>query len=73
MIWERLVTEHGFTGHYQRVKVYVREHRARLATASPEPAELPLDPLGDRLDPVKKAALERGWLDAGKHAGKRIV
>jgi transposase len=21
VIWERLVTEHGFTGHYQRVKV----------------------------------------------------
>ena len=33
VIWERLVTEHGFTGHYQRVKVYVRENRARLATA----------------------------------------
>jgi hypothetical protein len=28
MIWERLVTEHHFPGHYQRVKVYVREHRA---------------------------------------------
>ncbi len=25
MIWERLVAEHGFQGHYQRVKVYVRE------------------------------------------------
>jgi hypothetical protein len=23
VIWEQLVTEHGFTGHYQRVKVYV--------------------------------------------------
>jgi len=25
VIWERLVAEHGFQGHYQRVKVYVRE------------------------------------------------
>jgi transposase len=35
VIWERLVTEHGFDGHDQRVKVYVREHRARLT--DPEP------------------------------------
>jgi hypothetical protein len=38
VIWERLVAEHGSHGHYQRVKVYVREHRARLATAEAEPA-----------------------------------
>jgi transposase len=37
VIWERLVTEHGFPGHYQRVKVYVREHRARLTETEPEP------------------------------------
>ena len=30
MIHERLVAEHGFDGHYQRVKNYVREARARL-------------------------------------------
>ena len=38
VIWERLVAEHGFTGHYQRVKVYVRENRARLTEVEPEPA-----------------------------------
>jgi transposase len=38
VIWERLVAEHGFQGHYQRVKVYVRENRARLTEAEPEPA-----------------------------------
>src|SRR6266508_2538278 len=38
VIHERLVAEHGFTGHYQRVKVYVRENRARLTEAEPEPA-----------------------------------
>jgi hypothetical protein len=37
VIWERLVAEHGFQGHYQRVKVYVRENRARLTQAEPEP------------------------------------
>ena len=30
VIHERLVAEHGFFGHYQRVKVYVRENRERL-------------------------------------------
>ena len=38
VIHERLVAEHGFQGHYQRVKVYVREHRARLTATEPEPA-----------------------------------
>jgi hypothetical protein len=38
VIWERLVAEHGFTGHYQRVKVYIRENWARLAASEPEPA-----------------------------------
>jgi transposase len=37
VIHEWLVAEHGFQDHYQRVKVYVRENRARLATAEPEP------------------------------------
>jgi hypothetical protein len=37
VIHERLIAEHGFQDPYQRVKVYVRENRARLATAEPEP------------------------------------
>jgi transposase len=37
VIHERLVAEHGFGGHYQRVKVYVRENRARLTDADPQP------------------------------------
>jgi hypothetical protein len=37
VIWERLVTEHGFQVHDQRVKIYVRENRAHLATAEPKP------------------------------------
>jgi transposase len=38
VIHERLVAEHGFTGHYQRVKIYVRENRARLTDADQKPA-----------------------------------
>src|SRR4030095_4109628 len=41
VIWERLVAEHGFTGHYQRVKVYVRENRARLAAHQAHPGRVP--------------------------------
>jgi hypothetical protein len=37
VIHERLVAKHGFTGHYQRIKVYVRENRVRLTAAEPEP------------------------------------
>ena len=35
VIHERPVAEYGFDGQYQRVKLYVRENRARLATAEP--------------------------------------
>lgn len=31
VIHERLVTEYGFTGNYQRVKLYVQEARPRVA------------------------------------------
>jgi transposase len=40
VIHERLVAEHGFTGHYQRVKVYVRENRERLVGAAGDPVGL---------------------------------
>src|SRR3954452_20057425 len=31
VIHERLAAEHGFTGHYQRVKMYVAQARPRIA------------------------------------------
>ena len=31
VIHERLVAEHGFTGHYQRVKMFLAEARPRIA------------------------------------------
>src|SRR5512133_2398306 len=39
-IYERLVAEHGFDGHYQRVKVYVRENRERLVGIPADPPGL---------------------------------
>ena len=40
VIHERLVADYGFTGHYQRIKVYVAQARRRL--------ELDVDPVGQR-------------------------
>src|SRR5512132_2251132 len=61
VIWERLVAEHGFTGHYQRVKVYVREHRARLATADPEPVGF-----HRRFEVLPGAQAQVDWGDEGE-------
>jgi transposase len=61
VIWERLVTEHGFTGHYQRVKVYVREHRARLTQAEPEPVGF-----HRRFEVLAGAQAQVDWGDEGQ-------
>ena len=61
VIWERLVTEYGFCGHYQRVKVYVREHRARLTETAPEPAGF-----HRRFEVVPGAQAQVDWGDEGK-------
>jgi len=61
VIWERLVAEHGFTGHYQRVKVYVRERRARLATAEPEPVGF-----HRRFEVLPGAQAQVDWGDEGE-------
>ena len=34
VIYERLVAEHGFTGHYQRVKMFLIEARPRILPSS---------------------------------------
>jgi len=34
VIHERLVAEHGFTGSYQRVKIYVGDRRPRIAAST---------------------------------------
>jgi transposase len=61
VIHERLVAEHGFTGHYQRVKVYVREHRARLTEAEPEPAGF-----HRRFEVLPGAQAQVDWGDEGE-------
>lgn len=43
VIHERLVAEHGCTGHYQRVKMYVAEARPRIAA---ELGCIEQDPMG---------------------------
>ena len=61
VIWERLVAEHGFTGHYQRVKVYVREHRARLTATEPEPVGF-----HRRFEVLPGAQAQVDWGDEGE-------
>ncbi len=61
VVWERLVAEHGFTGHYQRVKVYVREHRARLTATEPEPAGF-----HRRFEVLAGAQAQVDWGDEGE-------
>jgi transposase len=61
VIWERLVNEHGFDGHYQRVKVYVREHRARLTQAEPEPTGF-----HRRFEVLAGAQAQVDWGDEGE-------
>jgi transposase len=61
VIWERLVAEHGFCGHYQRVKVYVRENRARLTGAEPEPAGF-----HRRFEVLAGAQAQVDWGDEGE-------
>jgi transposase len=61
VIHERLVADHGFQGHYQRVKVYVRENRARLAAAEPEPAGF-----HRRFEVLPGAQAQVDWGDEGE-------
>jgi transposase len=61
VIWERLVAEHGFTGHYQRVKVYVRENRARLTATEPTPAGF-----HRRFEVLPGAQAQVDWGDEGE-------
>jgi transposase len=61
VIWERLVAEHGFTGHYQRVKVYVQENRARLTDADQKPAGF-----HRRFEVLPGAQAQVDWGDEGE-------
>jgi transposase len=59
VVHERLVAEYGFTGHYQRVKMFLAEARPRIA------AELALSGLHRRFEVVPGAQAQVDWGDEG--------
>jgi transposase len=61
VIHERLVAEYGFDGHYQRVKVYVREARARVTAAEPAPSGF-----HRRFEVLPGAQAQVDWGDEGE-------
>ncbi len=63
VIHERLVAEHGFDGHYQRVKLYVAEARERLAAEDSDRGEL--TGLHRRFEVVPGAQAQVDWGDEG--------
>ena len=65
VIHERLVAEHGFTGSYQRVKVFVAEARPRIAAELAEVDENPLRGLHRRFEVVPGAQAQVDWGDEG--------
>lgn len=65
VIHERLATEYGFTGNYQRVKLYVQEARPRIAE------ELGITPrelagMHRRFEVIPGAQAQVDWGDEGK-------
>ena len=63
VIHERLVAEHGFDGHYQRVKLYVAQARQRLATQNA--TESGLHGLHRRFEVIAGAQAQVDWGDEG--------
>jgi transposase len=62
VIHERLVAEHGFDGHYQRIKLYVAEARQRLARDDTEGG---LHGLHRRFEVIAGAQAQVDWGDEG--------
>ena len=76
VVHERLVTEHGFTGSYQRVKMFLVEARPRIAVELAEADENPLTGLHRRFEVVPGAQAQVDWGDEGDllaHVGVRSV
>ena len=63
VIHKRLVAEHGFTGHYQRVKLYVADARQRLARDTD--GDDRLSGLHRRFEVVVGAQAQVDWGDEG--------
>ena len=65
VIHERLVAEHGFTGSYQRVKMFLADARPRIAAELTEGDENPLTGLHRRFEVVPGAQAQVDWGDEG--------
>jgi len=65
VIHERLVAEHGFTGNYQRVKMFLAGARPRIAAELAEADENPLSGLHRRFEVVPGAQAQVDWGDEG--------
>lgn len=65
VIHERLVAEYGFTGSYQRVKMFLAEARPRIAAELDEADESPLRGLHRRFEVVPGAQAQVDWGDEG--------
>lgn len=65
VIHERLVTEHGFTGSYQRVKMFVVQARPRVAAELAAADENPLTGLHRRFEVVPGAQAQVDWGEEG--------
>ena len=64
VIHERLVAEHGFGGHYQRIKLYVAEARQRLARE--DGGDERLSGLHRRFEVLAGAQAQVDWGDEGQ-------
>jgi transposase len=76
VIHERLVAEHGFTGSYQRVKMFLAEARPRIAADLAVEDENPLTGLHRRFEVVAGAQAQVDWGHEGDllgHVGIRNV
>ena len=65
VIHERLVAEHGFTGSYQRVKMFLVDARPRIAAELAAEDEHPLSGLHRRFEVVPGAQAQVDWGDEG--------
>ena len=65
VIHERLVSEYGFTGNYQRVKMFLAEARPRIAAELEESDENRLTGLHRRFEVVPGAQGQVDWGDEG--------
>jgi transposase len=76
VVHERLVAGHGFTGNYQRTKMFIAEARPRIAAELDEADENPLRGLHRRFEVVPGSQAQVDWGEEGDllaHVGIRSV